>query len=363
AGRLAVVGHEEVGLVLAAVAGVALLRDGGGGDDRPDAVAVDRPGAAAERQAQVEGAGGVRIAGTLTTPPAAGGPVPGVLVIPGFGPTTRDGVTTGGAVDPLYRDITASLARSGMASFRYDKRGAGASTLPDGQPLRFADMIDDAAAGLDLLAQRNGIDAGRLAVVGHEEGGLVALGLAARDPRVAGLVLVSTPGRPLLDVLTDDFANSGHGADVDALHRSVGELLRTGVLPADAELETLPDFFPADQSAYLVDLFALDPVTLAEKVEVPVLMVRGGLATGVSSEDTDRLSAALGPGADVRVSPDAGSTLAVEPGAGATPTTAAPSSGGHDHGAGMAQTPEGTTTTRDRAALDAIAEWLAARLA
>src|SRR5690606_40052515 len=44
-------------------------------------------------------------------------------------------------------------------------------------------------------------DVGPTLLLGHSEGGLIALEAAARRPDLAGLVLLATPGRPAADVL------------------------------------------------------------------------------------------------------------------------------------------------------------------
>src|SRR5438067_13693302 len=63
------------------------------------------------------------IAGTLTLP-AAAGKVPVALIIAGSGPTDRDGNS---AVPGFHSDslklLAEALARQGIASVRYDKRG------------------------------------------------------------------------------------------------------------------------------------------------------------------------------------------------------------------------------------------------
>lgn len=310
------------GIVLIGLAAYGLLRS-----DVPEAVPDgddSQVTVAAERAVQITGAGGAAIAGTLKIPDAAEhARVPGVLIIPGFGPTNRDGIVPpGGAPDRLYADISDMLGEVGIASFRYDKRGSGQSELPDDQPLSFDDMVGDADAGLKFLADRAEIDRERLAVVGHDEGGMVALRLAATDPRVSRLVLISTPGRPLVDVLADDFINQtaggpdpAHGqAHAAQLHSVVATLLATGQVPPPEELPSgLRPLFLPGRVTYLQQLFSFDSVAEARRVDVPVLIVRGGRDPGVSNIDADRLVAALGPDAEVVVGPEAGHSLALPP--------------------------------------------------
>ncbi|MDP9389433.1 MAG: lysophospholipase, partial [Actinomycetota bacterium] len=229
---------------------------------------------------------------------------------------TRAGATTscaepGGQPDHLYRDVSEELAEAGMVSFRYDKRGTGQSPLPAGERLAFEDLAGDARAGVDLLAERSEVDPEALAVVGHDEGALLAMRLAASDPRVRTLVLISAPGRPLVDVIADDFRATHGEASAGTLREIVAGLMATGGLPRP---DSLPpehrDFFPADQAPYLREIFSVDPAADAGAVRVPALVVHGGRATFSTAVDAARLVEALGPHGEAVVAADAGPTLA-----------------------------------------------------
>ncbi len=142
--------------------------------------------------------GGHTLAGTLGTPEVAR-PFPAVLLLPGSGPMDRN---SDHRRMPL--SITAQLADAldpaGLATFRYDKRGVGAST-GRWHSAGFHDNRDDAAAALKFLRAYPGVDPARVVLLGHSEGALHAAGLAARGERTAGLVLLScsaTPGEDLL---------------------------------------------------------------------------------------------------------------------------------------------------------------------
>lgn len=360
-------GWARPAAVAAAVALVAVLAvvvlGGGDEDTGPIQASVDESTPserAVERRVQFDGAGDLTISGTVTVPAGASAeaPVAGVVIIPGFGPTTREGVAPpGSVVDPLYRDLSALLVDEGVATLRYDKRGTGDSVLPADQELTFDDMAGDAGAAVAFLAERAEVDPERISVIGHEEGGLVGLRLAAANPEVARLALVSVPGRPLLEVLVDDFNNSGHGDQVEALRSVATALVAGGPLPAPADIPPfVRDFFPGNQQSYLRDIFSVDPVALAAEVDVPVLIVRGGSSTGISSADADALAAALGPDTEVVVADSAGPTLQVieAPRGGADPSD--PVSASHEHGAG----PPVQASGRSQPALASIAEFVVA---
>lgn len=355
-GLLAVV--AGVGLVV--LAAVGLLR---GGDDAGSEEAVVPPGVGSERNVQVTGANGQVIGGTVNIPEAAAeGPVPGVLIVPGFGPTNRDGIAPpGGVADQLYRDIAEALADVGIASFRYDKRGVGQSVMDPEDTLLFDDMVTDAAAGITFLEERVEVDPDAIAVLGHDQGGLIGLRLAASDERVRRLVLVATPGRPLVDVLSDDLVNSSADAEMGEevaaeLQGVVDEMLASGHPPEPDELSpALRPVFPVGEGEYLEAIFTFDPVAEAREVDVPVLVVVGGRDTGVSEVDAELLVDALAGPAEVVVGPDASHTLmlpAEDRGAGEV------ASSDRDHDAAFHSGGQ-PTGLRDRETLDRITAWLA----
>ena len=76
------------------------------------------------------------------------------------------------------------LTRRGVAVLRFDDRGVGKS---GGTPaVTTADLVSDAQAGLNYLRTRPEIDLSHLGLVGHGEGGNVAL-LAAAQPLAPGV--------------------------------------------------------------------------------------------------------------------------------------------------------------------------------
>lgn len=338
---------------------------GGDGATAPGNRTLAAPAAPAERRVHFDGAGGVALAATLGLPAgaASGDGLPGVVILPGFGPTDRDALYPPSAgPDPLYRDLSATLVDSGTVTLRYDKRGTGQSALAPGEQLTFDDLVSDAAAAVGFLSERAEVDRERIALVGHEEGGLVALRLAVSDRRIASVVLVSVAGRPLVEVVADDFRNSGHGDDVEQLEAVVARVVNGEGLPEPGTLPpSLASFFPTDQEEYLRDIFSLDPVAVARGVHVPVLVVRGEKATGISAADAEALVSAIGDDAEVVSVADAGHTL-LEIDSSHLPGTTDPDSSAH--GSESSGGPPGAgVRERSEEALARIREFLASTLA
>ena len=248
---------------LAAVTTLAVAAACGGGDGGGTATddPVGGPGQATNVTVQFAGAGGMRIAGTVDTPATSTRPVPGVLIVPGLAPADRDGTVGNSSPDPLYKDLSAAFTGAGLATFRYDRRGAGESRLPPELELSWDDMVTDARNALGFLGQRAEVGGSGLAVVGHDLGGVIALKLAAADPRVRSVVLVSTPGRPLVDVLADGFRIENGQESADALRAAVANLLSTGSLPERSVIRAEHQgLFSPGSDAVLRSVFALDPL-------------------------------------------------------------------------------------------------------
>lgn len=136
------------------------------------------------------GAAGVMLAGTITAPPSLRGPA--VVFISGSGPHNRDGEEFG---HKSFLVLADALTRQGFIVLRYDERGVGASTG------RFAtagtaDFARDAAAAVRALRADHRLHVGPVYVIGHSQGSLEAVQVAAQDPTLAGVVLLGGIGQP-----------------------------------------------------------------------------------------------------------------------------------------------------------------------
>ncbi|GAC1639353.1 MAG: hypothetical protein NVS9B14_20480 [Candidatus Acidiferrum sp.] len=134
-------------------------------------------------------AGTATLAGTLTIPGGAG-PFPAALLISGSGPQNRDEFLAGHRPFLVLAD---ALARKGITVLRYDKRGLGKST-GDYANATTEDFASDAAMALAFLKTRKEVVPGKIGVIGHSEGGLIAPILAGKEG-VAWIVLLAAPAQ------------------------------------------------------------------------------------------------------------------------------------------------------------------------
>ncbi len=139
---------------------------------------------------------GVTLAGTLTLPKGQG-PFPAVVLIAGSGPNDRDETIFG---HKPFLVLADHLTRHGFAVLRYDKRGIGASTGDYAHALTF-DFAQDAAAAVRFLRERKDIDRGKVALIGHSEGGVIAPMVAAQDDAFKAIVLMAGTGVKGIEVI------------------------------------------------------------------------------------------------------------------------------------------------------------------
>ena len=244
--------------------------------------------------------------GTLLAPASRTRAV--VLIVPGSGPTDRDGNNPLGVRAAPYRLLAEALAARGIATVRIDKRGmfgsAGAASANDATIAAYA---ADVHAWARAARARTG--ARCVWVLGHSEGGLVALAAAQRPQDLCGLLLVSASGRPIGTVIREQLRANPANAPLLGQAMTALDALEAGrhVDTTGMDPRLLPLFGPAVQN-YIIDLLSYDPARLIAPVRLPVLIVQGLRDIQVSEVDARRLAAA-DPRARLLLVPDANHVL------------------------------------------------------
>jgi pimeloyl-ACP methyl ester carboxylesterase len=289
---------HRVALVAALAAGVVLATE---------------PAVAAPIETFVQAPGPLApLQGTLLSP-ADNPKAPVVLIIPGSGPTDRDGDNPMGVKAAPYRLLAEALAADGIASARIDKRGlfASAPAVKNADQVTIGDYASDVHAWVASLRATTGAPC--IWLLGHSEGALVAEAAAQRPEGICGLILVSGMGRPFGDVITQQLKDNPANAPI--LAEALAALAKleagrrvdvTGMNPA-----LMPLFRPSVQG-YLIDLMAQDPVKLVAAYRGPVLVLQGTTDLQVSVEDA-RMLAHARPGVELVLLPGANHVLKLAP--------------------------------------------------
>jgi alpha-beta hydrolase superfamily lysophospholipase len=259
----------------------------------------------ADVEVKFAGYQGFELAGSLSLPAKVlEGGAPGVLLLPGSGPTDRDGNQLPMVRTDLLKEMAARLAREGFAVLRFDKRAAApyaerwpADTAAQDAFFAWEAFTGDARAAFDLLRARPEVDRKRTAIVGHSEGSLIALqlgsDLAAAGSPPAALVLAGTAstkldevvrfqvGRLLTQLQASEAERKQH---LDALEGAIRSVREAGTVPADLPI-LLRALFPPNAARLLRSYFTIDPAALARSYPGPVLLLHGAMDAQIPAEE------------------------------------------------------------------------------
>ncbi len=230
------------------------------------------------------------LAGTWQ-PAGAGAPV--VLIIPGSGPTDRDGDNPLGVTARPYRLLAEALAGRGVASVRIDKRGMFGSkaAIADANDVILADYARDVHTWIEAIRART--KARCVWVAGHSEGGLVALAAAQQPTDLCGLILISAPGRRLDVVMREQFhANPANAPILGEADSALDALAAGRDVDVTALHPALQRIFAPAVQGFLKSLFAADPARMIAGYRGRALIVQGDRDIQVATSDAEALHAA-----------------------------------------------------------------------
>ncbi|PTR25643.1 hypothetical protein C8K36_10673 [Rhodococcus sp. OK519] len=284
-----------------------------------DARGSGRPGVS-ERDVTFRSEDGTVLAGTLTVPAGAeAGPV--AVILSGSGEMNRDGDHAKLPIG-LSRALAEALARNGIASLRYDKRGvprSGGGYLSAGM----SDNLADAAAAVEWLRTTGGFARNAVAVIGHSEGACLAAALGAdREVDPAAVVLLACPAVTGREVLLWQ-----SGKAVDGLPGPARAALRLVRVDVKAKQRKALDklYRTTDDTArmglrrinarWLREFLDFDPKPILQENSSPVLAITGAKDLQVDPDDLSRIAELVPTEVDTVRVPDLTHLVRRDPGA------------------------------------------------
>jgi len=230
------------------------------------------------------------LAGTLLD---ARSHAPVVLIIPGSGPTNRDGNNPLGVTSSPYRLLAEALAAKGISTVRIDKRGLGGSkaAVADGNKVTIGDYATDTHNWVAAIRQKTGVKC--VWVLGHSEGSLIALAAAQQPKDICGIISVSGAGRKLSDVIREQLRSNPANAPVmDSAISALDSLERGQHVDVTNLHPGLQRLFAPQVQDFLIDMFSYDPAKIAASLQVPLLIVQGQRDLQISVSDARALASA-----------------------------------------------------------------------
>ncbi|HET8573192.1 MAG TPA: alpha/beta hydrolase [Edaphocola sp.] len=268
---------------------------------------------------------GITLSGTLTIPDE-GSHFPAVILISGSGPQDRDETLFGHRPFWVIADY---LSRNGIAVLRFDDRGT-AKSGGNFTTATTADFATDVAAAVEYLKRRKEINAGKIGLAGHSEGGIIAPMVAASNKNIAFIILLAAPGvdGAALLVMQNDALGKAEGLSPEqlAMAKATNEALykiaiNTGndslaqrlireklsaAMPADVPEARRQQAAEAQAQAltgpWMRYFLANDPAKYLKEVHCPVLALDGTKDLQVPAEkNIEAIKAALGAAGNKRV--------------------------------------------------------------
>ena len=231
--------------------------------------------------------GDLNVNGTLTMP-AVQNDNPVVLIVAGSGPTDRNGNQAAGLHTDTYKLLAWELATAGYASLRYDKRGLSPEHSFEFSEVVLGDYVSDAANGANaLLAEQ---DFNEVVLLGHSEGGIIVSAAAGDVSGLAGVVLMATPGRDLVELIREQVGRQVDAETLAEFNQQFDNYLAGREYTAPAGLEVL--LAPVNQR-FTASLLNYNPAELVREIAVPVLILQGTDDPQVAVRDAEALVAAL----------------------------------------------------------------------
>ena len=235
--------------------------------------------------------GDITLAGTFTKP-IIGSKHKAVALVSGSGAQNRDEELFGHKPFAVIADY---LTRHGIAVLRYDDRGVGGSSKGSDDATTL-DLATDAMAAVDYLKSRNDIDTTHIGIIGHSEGGLIAvINAATHTNDVDFIITLAGPyvkGKDILikqNHLASEMAgmplSESQAADVKVIFETIDASTDSIQLAADLRKimsatgnhseQEIEQTIKVMASPWYVAFVKLDPAKYLPQVKCPVLAMNG----------------------------------------------------------------------------------------
>ncbi len=239
-------------------------------------------------------ANGFDLAGTLSKPTAAvrkGVRLPAIVLVPTPDDPDRDGSVAG---IPVLGQLASQLADAGFIVVRYDRRGVGQSGGRV-ETATLGDHADDVRAAVKALRQRKDVDGKRVAVVGYDEAGAIAMEAARRDEDIRALALLAAPGVSGSELVLEQQARALEKLNIPDAERQAKIALQRKINEAAVSGKDWAGVPPAmrrqAEDSWFQSFLAFDPAKVMPKIRQPILVVSAGLDKQVGPAHAQKLEA------------------------------------------------------------------------
>lgn len=210
-----------------------------------------------------------------------------VIIIPGSGPTDRNG-NLQLARNNALRLLAEKLTASGIATFRYDKRVL--TLLRRGnleeEKLRFEDFVEDAVSTVNYFRDRAKYQ--NIYIVGHSQGSLVGM-IAAQQSTITGLISLAGPGQSIDKTIVSQISLQVPELEENA-QEAFKQLKENGKVKSYSP--ALASIFRKESQPFMASWMQYIPTEEIKKLQIPVLIINGTNDVQVDTKEAEDLKLA-----------------------------------------------------------------------
>lgn len=239
-------------------------------------------------------ANGFTLAGTLSRPAGStpkGARLPAVVLVGSVGVTDREETRAGISI---LGQLASALADGGFLVLRYDQRGVGQSG-GRAESAESGDYAEDVRAVVRFLRKRKDVDRDRIAVLGYDQGGSVAMTAAARDEDIEALILAATPGTKGTELVLEQQRAALAQMDLPEAEKQrridLQARINEAVITGRGWEEIPPAMRQQAESQWFRSLLTFDPAEPMKRLRQPVLVVHGALDAELGAHHAEALAA------------------------------------------------------------------------
>ena len=227
------------------------------------------------------------IEGTLLTPITKTNTL--AIIIPGSGPTDRDGNQNFMKNNSL-KFLAKDLSHKGISTFRYDKRaltmlkkGANEKKI---KQVRFDDFVTDAQKVVSYFKNRKRYD--KLYIIGYDQGSLV--GMLAATENVNGFISIAGQGKRFDQIILEQIGMMGANDLVESAKKTF-DIMKTGKVDKNFN-PGLANIFNLDVQPFIMNWISYSPTEELAKLNIPILIINGTNDIQVSAVEAELLKKA-----------------------------------------------------------------------
>ncbi len=209
------------------------------------------------------------------------------IIIPGSGPTNRNGNSHVGLKCDSYKMLATTLAANGINAFTYDKRIIALlkKNMVKEKDLNFEQNIEDVNIIINYFKNTYP----EIILIGHSEGALIANIAAIENKNVTSFISLQGAGKSADQILYDQVTKQA-----PFFSKQVTEI--QDQLKKEQTVQNVPPMLQAlyrpDVQPYLISWMKYDPAIEIKKVKQPILIIDGTKDLQVDIEQANLLAKA-----------------------------------------------------------------------